>query len=606
MAQTKHELNLMLEKKRILERELEKRIFNRDYRRYFRQCLKIKDKKAQIIAFDPNIGQEKIINVIEAWKEKYPNPEIRPTLYIIILKARQIGYSTCVEGIMFHDITHGPNLVGMVVSYDDDSAKNINDMSNRYYQYLPADMKSMTRPARGKGIFFENPYFNPYKPAGPDNEPGLQSKFLIETAANQNAGSSYTINYLHLSELAKWTRDIKITMTSLLQAVPQTNAVVFIESTAKGFNYFKDLWDDAVAGRNDYVPIFTSWLEHAEYQMPLEQGESLSPYDKEEIDLLNIYNASLEQLKWRRWCIKNKCSSDVNQFHQEYPSCPEEAFLATGTPVFDNEKVIIRKRMLEEKHKQNPPLIGSFYYEYDEVHQKIIDSTIEFRPDPHGNVKIFEMPVQGRPYVLGGDIAEGGFDMSSGQMLNNVNGKQVARYWYHTDTDLYAKDMYCIGMFYNKALLSIEVNFDTHPIKELSRLGYPNLYRRQVLDTTTERMQDKEGFLTTKVTRPLIIADLVTISRENIELIEDEDTLNEMLTMIRDNVGKPDHETGKRNDLVFGLAIAHKSRSQQSMKDAPPPVEQLKGWWTRDELEDKGYSKWEIEQIIADMRPWRK
>ena len=47
------------------------------------------------------------------------------------------------------------------------------------------------------------------------------------------------------------------------------------------------------------------------------------------------FGVSYEQLKWRRWCINNNCNGDVEQFHQEYPSTPEEAFIASGRPRFN-------------------------------------------------------------------------------------------------------------------------------------------------------------------------------------------------------------------------------------------------------------------------------
>lgn len=596
---SKHELNLMLERKRLLERRLEIIHYKKDYRRYFSECLYIKDKQAQIVSFNINIGQEKIVKIVEEWKIKYSDPKTRPTLYVIILKARQIGYSTCVEAVIFHDLTMDFNRVGMVISYDEDSAKNINDMSNRYYQYLPTDMKPLTRGARGKGIMFENPSFDPYKPASEENNPGLQSKFLIDTANNTNAGSSYTINYLHLSELAKWKGDIKSTMTSLLQSVPQFNSIVFIESTACGFNYFKDIWDDAVDRRNDYVPVFTSWMEHDEYQIPLNADEVLDPLDEEELDLINIHEASLPQLKWRRWCIKNKCSNDVNQFHQEYPTTPEEAFLSTGTPVFDNQ--VVNKRLAEVR-KNVKYTAGSMIYEYKD--QMIVNESIRFSENSNGFIKVFKQPVPGRPYVIGSDTAEGGFDMSSGQVLDNITGEQVARWWGHCETGVLARELYCLGAWYNWALIAIEINFDKHPVKELARLKYPKQYLRETLDKIADTITDQYGFLTTQITRPIIIGNLVEIVNTQPHLFNDEDTLKEMLTMVRNDMGKPDHLAGKRNDLVLGAAIGHQSRNQQSFHVEQKPADKPKGWYTRDELEDMGYSQYEIDELMLDQRPW--
>ena len=235
------------------------RKFKDDYRLYFRKCLKIRDKNSNIIEFVLNSSQEKLIQIIEDWRKQYPDPKTRPTLYIIILKARQLGFSTATEAIFFHDIQFAFNKVAMVISYDADSASNINDMSNRFYQYLPQAIKPQRRKSVGKGIFLENPNFDSSKPTTAKNDPGLQSKFLIETANNMNAGSSYTINFLRISELAKWEKP-ETTMASIMQAVPDKNAIVIVESTAMGMNYFSELWDAAISKKNNYIPIFVASL----------------------------------------------------------------------------------------------------------------------------------------------------------------------------------------------------------------------------------------------------------------------------------------------------------------------------------------------------------
>lgn len=232
-----------------------------------------------------------------------------------------------------------------------------------------------------------------------------------------------------------------------------------------------------------------------------------------------------------------------------------------GNTVFSGEIVTNRIGYL----RKNSKLLkrGSFVYEY--VNERIVDSSIKFIEDENGYVAIYEMPEPRTPYVIGGDTAEGGVDNSVGQVLNNVTGNQAAVWKGHIDTDLYAKQMYCLGKFYNRALLSIETNFDLHPVKELQRLRYPRQFKREVIDQISQTKQTKYGFQTTRVTRPVIIAELVAIVRESVELINDIDTLNEMLTFVRNEDGRPEAQEGKHDDTIMALAIAHKARSQQSM-----------------------------------------
>lgn len=537
-----------------------------DYKLYFEKCLKIRDKTSKIIPFKTNAAQDRLLKIVDGWKQSEPDESKRPTLYVIILKARQLGFSTATEGLFFHDLNFSFNKVAMVVSFDEDSAVTINDMSDRFYQYLPQFLKPQRRSSRGKGILFENPRFDATKETDQNNDPGLQNKFLIETAKNLNAGSSYTINYLHISELAKWDKPEE-TMTSLMQSVPDYGSIVIVESTAKGMNYFQELWNNAEQGKNNFVTLFVAWYENPAYRSPY-TGFKLTKYEQE---IKETYNLDNDQLQWRRDTITDKLNGDENLFKQEYPCAPEEAFLTTGTPVFDNEKVILHKKKLEKIYEANPPKRGNFTWVPHG--EQIWDNSIKFVEDINGFVTIYEGPQPKIPYVIGGDIAEGGADYSAGQMINNLTGLQVAKWHGHIDTDLYAKYMYCLGRYYNNALLSIEMNFDLHPVKELQRLGYPLQYRREVIDSKTHQKQNRYGFRTDKITRPVIIAELVEIVRENIELIRDPETLAEMLTFVRNDVGRPEAMSGKHDDLILSLAIAHFSRSQQTMT-----TDQVSAW----------------------------
>ena len=125
--------------------------------------------------------------------------------------------------------------------------------------------------------------------------------------------------------------------------------------------------------------------------------------------------------------------------------------------------------------------------------------------------------------------------------------------------------MYCLGKHFNEALIAIETNYSTHPVKELERLGYTRQYIRQVEDSFTGSIKKAYGFQTTKITRPLVIAELVSIVREHTELLNDVDTLEEMLTFVRNEKGKPEAQEGKHDDCIMAMAICHHARQQQSM-----------------------------------------
>ena len=109
----------------------------------------------------------------------------------------------------------------------------------------------------------------------------------------------------------------------------------------------------------------------------------------------------------------------------------------------------------------------------------------------------------------------------------------------------------------------------------MERLKYPKQYVREIEDSFTNKVQKSFGFKTTSTTRPVILADLVQVVRDNPELVNDADTLDEMLTFVRNTKGRPEAQQGSHDDLIIGLAIAHYIRSQQKYNVAvDKPAEQ--------------------------------
>lgn len=208
--------------------------------------------------------------------------------------------------------------------------------------------------------------------------------------------------------------------------------------------------------------------------------------------------------------------------------------------------------------------IKTGYFEYDYDNLKI--SNIRWKEDKNGFIKIYEQPKKNFPYVISGDTAGEGSDYFIGQVLDNTSGKQIAVLRKEFDADEYTRQMYCLGKYYNNALIGIEANFDTFPIKEIERLGYKKQYVREKEDTYTGKKTKAFGFRTDRVTRPLILSELQSIVNDHIDWINDKDTLEEMLTFVRNEKGRPEAQEGAHDDLVMALAIAYYIRTQQETK----------------------------------------
>ena len=510
---------------------------------YIQTFLRIKTKDNKIVPFKLNSPQRRLYDVIK--HEAQADKPIR----IIILKARQMGFSTLTEALIFHRTATKENVNSLIIAHKDDATSNLFSMSKLFYNELPSKLKPHRKASNAKELIFD-------APARAENIIGLNSKIKCATAGGDGVGRSDTFSNVHISEFAFWTGNKMETLNGLLQSVPsQPGTMVIIESTANGFDEFKRLWDAAVNKENDFIPVFFPWYELAEYQKPYDGFE----LTEEEKELRKRFSLSLEQLSWRRWCIKNNCGGDIDLFKQEYPATPEEAFIATGACIFDTQRIINR---INDLSNYRPIKEGLFLYDYDGVSI----SNIRWADKEKVYIKIFEEPQDRCPYVLGGDTAGEGSDYFTAHVIDNTTGVQCAVFRDdRIDEDEYARQIYCLGMYYNTALVGLEANFSTYPIKELARLGYPKQYVREAPDTFTGAIKKSYGFRTTSSTRPVILANLVSIVRDEVYLINDIVTLREMLSFVKIK-GKPQAEEGEHDDLVMGLSITYGIRSQQDFE----------------------------------------
>lgn len=236
-----------------------------------------------------------------------------------------------------------------------------------------------------------------------------------------------------------------------------------------------------------------------------------------------------------------------------------------GKTVFDARA--IQNRLAE---LTKPIKTGYFIYDYDGL--KL--SNIKWVNDRNGYINIYQLPntPEITKYCIGGDTAGEGSDFFTGHVLDARTGKQVATLKHQFDADQYTRQMYCLGVYYKNALIGIEANFDSYPLRELQRLGYPNQYVREAVDTYTGKHEKRFGFKTTSLTRPTIISRLIAIVRDHVDTINDKDTLEELLTIIRNEKGRVEAPEGGHDDQMMGLAIAHEVREQVVFIEEPIEV----------------------------------
>ena len=506
---------------------------------YIESCLKIKTKSGTVVPFRLNDAQRKLYAV--AKRQQDAGKPVR----LIILKARQLGFSTLTEGLIFHACATRRNVNALIVAHREDATANLFRMSKLFYDELPAPVKPMLRASNAQELVFENPS---KLRSEREARPGLRSRIRCATAGGRGIGRSDTLQCVHLSEYAFWPdgADGKAsTLAGILQAVPSLpGTMVVIESTANGFEDFKERWDAAVAGENDFEPVFFAWFENPDYSMPVVPGTEWTP---EERDLKDAYRLTDEQLQWRRWCIANNCGGSLDMFRQEYPASPGEAFLHSGTGVFDNEQIVLRLERLPA-----PAGRGEF-------------TDGEWTESETGAITLYKLPEEGVPYVLGGDTAGEGSDYFTAIVIDNVSGRIVAKLRQKYSEPEYVRQIYALGRFYNDALVAIETNFSTYPVMKLQEMEYPNQYSREREDTYTRQMRKSYGFRTDRQSRPRAIANLVEVFSSHPEWFTDRELLEEMLTFCYNEDHRPEALAGKHDDLVMGAAITYAVRHQQRM-----------------------------------------
>lgn len=533
-----------------LKKELFFHKVQNDRRWYMENFLKIRSKDGQLIPFKFNSAQEILNKEIDSCEE-----DGRPKRFII-LKARQMGFSTFTEGLIFRETSTKPFINSLIIAHEDKATQNLFNMSKLFYEELPGEIRPMKKYSNEKALTFENATNDDVKKQG---NPGLRSKITVATAGAGEAGRSATIHNLHISELAFFPNP-EVTMLGLLQSVPDTdNSLIVIESTANGVgNYFHRLWNQSVRGENDFIPLFFPWFTEPTYQKGFasEAEKQQFAYEinsvtrddggrdihSEEYYLIEKYGLTLEQMNWRRYTIQNKCNNDLDQFKQEYPSTADEAFIASGRPKFDTNA--LKKYDTQTKKGKRGYL-------------REVGSVVEFIPDDKGYIEIWEDPVPGVNYAIGADVAEG---LSHGDYSVALVGNEdfdVTAMWHgHIDPDLFADELVKLARFYNDAYLGIENN--NHGLTTLRRvqhMEYWNIYFQKTYDRLTDKMTSKVGWHTNRRTKPMMVNKLAEFIREMHLGIHSDLIIQEGMTYVINDNGTTDAQDGCYDDTIMALAI---------------------------------------------------
>ncbi len=269
----------------------------------------IKSKQGQKVLFTPNDEQESF----------YCDQHNRD----IILKARQLGFTTFKMISDLDDCLFVENFSAGCICHNMDSAKDIFRNKIKFaYNNITDEQKA---------VISELGYQLP----SPTSDKG--NAYVFSNGSSIKVGTSYrgdTLQSLHVSEFGKickkYPDKANEIVTGAFEAVPADGGVITLESTAEGkegyfFKYcqtakkLKDL--DKSLSVLDFKFHFFSWWERPEYEIDGDVSEALSKYF---IELESKHGVKLNQRKKAWYSAKWKVLGD--DMKREYPSTPKEAF----------------------------------------------------------------------------------------------------------------------------------------------------------------------------------------------------------------------------------------------------------------------------------------
>ena len=261
-----------------------------------------------------------ILNSSQRYVHERLERQLRETgkVRAIILKGRQQGVSTYVEGRFYWKATHNFGLRAFILTHEDAATQNLFEMAQRYHEHCPDDLKPETGAANAKELTFSR----------------LNSGYRIATAGGRPAGRSSTIQLFHGSEVGFWP-NAEEHMAAALEAVPKTSGEIILESTAnRPGDTFHRFWRAAKRGDTSFEAIFVPWFIHDEYQT-----EPPAAWEAPEAFVLyqRAHQITDAQLYWawdtnRDMAAAQELPTDVfcQKFKREYPATDDEAFEASG------------------------------------------------------------------------------------------------------------------------------------------------------------------------------------------------------------------------------------------------------------------------------------
>lgn len=242
----------------------------------------------------------------------------------------------------------------------------------------------------------------------------LLSAGVRKTSSGGTLGRSSGIGLLHASELCSFANPEG--WQALLASLSEwnTNRLFICESTARGFNQWYEMWEEAKSDPINKKTTFIGWWAKETYSLPvgsrLYEHYASTPISNDEakriaqVKELYGWEITMSQLAWFRRKVDPGRTKEADEredglITQDFPWTEEEMFQSTGSTFFNAEKLTtFSKNASEYKFKPFKFWPGHTFLDSE------IDKVKTYRET---DVKIFEEPEPESVYVIAGDPAYG-------------------------------------------------------------------------------------------------------------------------------------------------------------------------------------------------------
>ena len=156
-------------------------------------------------------------------------------------------------------------------------------------------------------------------------------------------------------------------------------------------------------------------------------------------------------------------------------------------------KTVFNAKAVAERLERIPRPAAEGFFEYDTAEDGVHIGNIRWTEEAGGPVKVYRPPGGGAA-LCGGRRHRGRRQrLVVGQVLDNVTGEQVAVLRHEYDEDTYARQLYCLGRWYNDAMLAPETNFSTYPVSCWTSWGTRTCMVREIEDTYDGTIRHASG-----------------------------------------------------------------------------------------------------------------